>query len=471
MTQLNIRSAELARSIPVDPALVSRWRTGRRVPKDEDTVGGVASFLNESAKTEREKAKLGDLLADYEEKRLNTAEKIALWLFDGRGLPVPSTEWQPQPAGVCFPGADGFLTALSMLEYAVRRSASESALVVYVSTERLNLILNGRTDGMWERLYALNRGPVPVILERTPDAERLSMVLAALLGHIQSGRLLLSSIPTGNRQFYYNLTVLAKGVGMVIAMEPPVSGGESVSLFVDMPSFVRGVGAKLSELNESAKPMFKLLRDTAAERSMFKKCFQGEVPVSAMFGTVNLLYADPDGYRELLKANGVPYESRRWRISEFSAVRRVFEEFLARGDYREMASLTALGSLSKKAHNTVPELMFINNETIEYPPVFLKSLFRGMLDFLHRFPGLDIALTRAERRAVVTRISQDSVLLLQNITDGVAVSLGSENWLVVNEYTRAFDAAWNSGDDIFGKHNVICALTRLYNKLEGNNEL
>ena len=53
---------------------------------------------------------------------------------------------------------------------------------------------------------------------------------------------------------------------------------------------------------------------------------------------------------------------------------------------------------------------------------------------------------------------------MQGIVDGDAVSLGSENWLVINEYVKDFDSGWNSGEDIFGKNNVIYALTRLLDK-------
>ena len=464
MSEFNIKSAELARRVPVDPALVSRWRTGNRVPRDEATISCIAGFLTDSAKTDKEISLLNRLTADYEGQSLDLAEKIALWFFDGRGLQAQPLAPQLQPAGACFPGVEGFLTAISMLENTVSQKVSRAELSVYVSTEHMNLILDKHISSIWDRLFILNKNPVPVVLEQNLDSERLSMILSALLPHIQSGRLLLYYIPSTHRQFCYNLTILAKGAGMVIAMEPPGFKDASVSMFVDLPSFVNGVGAVLSDISESAKPMLRLLRDPADERGFMRRCFEGSQAVLTRFGTVNLLYADPDGYKALLMANKVPYESRRWRIAEFSAMRESFEAFLSSGHYRELVSLMAIGRLTAESPNTVPDLRFIENDNIVFPPVFVENLIEGMIGFLKRFPHLEITLTRADRDTYVTRIKEDSLLLLQNIKDGGAVSLGSENWLVINEYAKAFNAGWNSGDDIFGKANVAYALTRLLGK-------
>ena len=464
MEELNIKSAELARKVPVDPALVSRWRTGARVPRDDDTISSIAVFVADSARTDREKSLIDSLVSGYEDEGLNAAEKIALWFFDGRSIQAAPAAPQSQPAGLCFPGADGFLAAVSMLEHAMSQRVSGTELTVYVSTEHMNLILDKRIGSVWDRLYGLNKNPVPVVLEQSLDSERLSMILSALLPYIQSGRLLLYYVPSTHRQFCYSLTVLAKGAGMVIAMEPPGVRDASVSMFVDLPSFVNGVGAKLSEISESAKPMLRLLRDSGDERSFLKKCFEGNQSVLTKFGTVNLLYADPDGYKALLMANKVPYESRRWRIAEFSAAREAFEGFLKTGHYRELVSYIALDRLAVESPNTVPDLRFIEKETVVFPDAFVENLILGMINYLKRFPLLEITLTRANRGADVTRIKEDSLLLLQNIAEGAAISLGSENWLVINEYSKDFEAGWNSGDDIFGKSNVIYALTRLLNK-------
>ncbi|MDR1130809.1 MAG: hypothetical protein LBL15_00125 [Oscillospiraceae bacterium] len=468
MTELNIRSAELARKIPVDPALVSRWRAGRRVPKDDDTISRIAGFVTQTARTDKERLFLNGLISDYEAEDLSTAGKIARWFFDGRNIQLPSAILQPQPAGICFPRTEGFLTAVAMLEYAARQRISRTEFMVCVSTEHMDLILDERIGVIWERLYRIHKRPVPVILEQDLDSGRLSMILSALLPYIQSGRLLLHHVPSTQRQFCYNLTIIAKGVGMVMAMEPPGARDASVSVFVDQPAFVGGVGERLAEITESAAPMIRRLHDPADERSFFKQCFRDDRPVLARFDTVNLLYAEPDSYKELLMANGVPYKLIQRRISEFSAMRSAFEGFLASGPYKEMASLMAIRRLTEESQNTVPDLRFIEKGTVIFPAAFVKSLIQSMTDFLTRFPMLEMTLTRGDRGAYVMRIKEDSLLFLQNISDGKTVSLGSENWLVINAYTRDFYAKWNAGNEIFGRSNVIYTLNRLIKGLEGS---
>ncbi len=101
MGELQLTSAGLARKIPVDPALVSRWRTGRRIPKDGDTITRITTAVLESARTEQEKALLQTLISNYEEEGLSTAEKISRWFFDGSGIQTPPVMRPSQPAGVC----------------------------------------------------------------------------------------------------------------------------------------------------------------------------------------------------------------------------------------------------------------------------------------------------------------------------------------------------------------------------------
>jgi hypothetical protein len=65
-----------------------------------------------------------------------------------------------------------------------------------------------------------------------------------------------------------------------------------------------------------------------------------------------------------------------------------------------------------------------------------KNLIQGIMDFMFSFSRLEITLTRESRDVTVTRIKEDSLMLLQSVSNGQTVSFGSENWRVINEYVR-----------------------------------
>ena len=468
MSALGVRSSALSKRMLADPATVSRWRSGAR-PFSQDKGEGnrLAECLMSFVRSERQQKWLANALADYEEQGLATAEKLALWLFDGREMRSCASE-PAQAAGVCFPGVNGFLTAVGMLEHAVQSRIVTPPLTVYIASEKAELLLDAKISrSLWQRLYDICHEPVRVILEQSGDADRLGGLLSSFMPYIRAGRIILNCVPGVERYFFYNLTVLARGAGMVVALEPPAGKGEPVSLFLEDAAFVSGTASVLSSLGEASIPVLKLVRDAGEELRLTRSCYDSAAVLSTRFGCINPLYADEESYGELLKANQLSYETRKYRMRRFIEMRQAFERFLESGRYRTIVSLAAIEELMRDQAISMPDLSFSEESGIVAPASFAAGLLRGMMNFLNRYPNLELLLVTDQ--AVVPELlflKEDSFLLLKS-SEADRTCAYSDNWILLHEYEKQFESLWRSGKGVFGKANVLYTLSRKLQKMEG----
>lgn len=470
MTALGMRSSDLSRRLPADPATVSRWRSGQRsFSREEADIARLAECFVSFARSEKQQAWLKRALDGYKDMGLDTAGKLALWFFDGKAgcdeLPLPQ-----QAAGVCFPGADGFLTALAMLEHAAEQHADAHPVTVYIASEQSQLVFDGLINrSLWGRLFALGGAPARVIVEQSRDAQRLEALLSVFAAHIQAGLIALECLPGVERYLFYSLTVHVRGVGLIMAMEPPLGRGESVSLFLEEGPFVQGTAAMLASVGQMSVPLLKLTKDAGDEYGLTKSCYSAGADLRTRFGSVNPLYASEECYRALMISSGLSYEARKYRLRRFGEMRQAFEQFLARGRYRGIVSLSAIDLLALGRADAVADLAFAENRDATALARFSASLVRGMIDFLERYKNLELMLITDEAAdANVVRLKEDRFLLLQGALGGKPVTMYSDNWLVVNEYDKQLDRVWKSGRGVFGRSNVLYVLSRKLKKMEEN---
>jgi hypothetical protein len=87
MTTLNVSNSRLARSLSVDPSLVSRWRTGARQPSQKnDYIKDISTYFTAYAKMDFQKAALYEIMGLDINKSRNSLyplqELLYTWLAD-----------------------------------------------------------------------------------------------------------------------------------------------------------------------------------------------------------------------------------------------------------------------------------------------------------------------------------------------------------------------------------------------------
>ncbi len=91
MSVLSVSNSALAKALSVDPSLISRWRSGSRIPaKDSGYIEMIASYLVEHAKMEHQKLAICEITGCVPEalEKEELKELVKRWLLDA---PIPDT--------------------------------------------------------------------------------------------------------------------------------------------------------------------------------------------------------------------------------------------------------------------------------------------------------------------------------------------------------------------------------------------
>jgi hypothetical protein len=465
-----VSDREIGAAAGASDSLVCRWRNGERAldrHRDEGRLRRLAGFFARRAiQTGQERILAQALsLSEADVKADGAKRDFALihFLFsEGGGLPgaKPKPSENEPLAQEPFFGLPGLLAALRLLESRVQ--GAEAAMSVYCSLEHSRLLRDPGSEKLWEALWRIGgENPVNLFFDRWTDAGQAMKTLRRLLPFMQSGRLRLHLIKSSQKLFYSNASFYADGVGVVVAAEPVSGFGESVSMLVDSPDYVQGMGSVLARFGANSKRLEKHLggRGTKEEAAHFSRLFDPSGDLRAIVDGASLLYLDSGAYMSLLKLNGVAGSQRAYRLERFSQGKRRFEAFLETGQVTEIYSLPSFDQIILTYELRTPDFSFYKG-AIKVNKYILTSLLAGIIEYFERRQNLSIFLHRSglPNPDFSCRQKGDSFVLLHYFGGGQAHAAWSDAWLLVYEYIRQFNDLLEDGDLITAREAVLAAL-------------
>ena len=496
MRECKITSARLARDVMVDPATISRWLTGKRVPlstiEDAGTAdpAAIIAFCTESGDTVVR-------LAEYFALKNRSPEKRA-WLCKSTGIdealeseafvvalarwftsdePVYKEEYQmPDNAvGAVYMGFDGLRKTISMLSDATGKDGG-GQIYVYVASEQSNMLLDDRMREIWERLYEISGKPLLLVMEQGIDYERIFGISKSLLPYMLAGIMEAYYIPSAEKIFCYNLAFLSEAAGIVLTIETP--GGDpdtSLSVFASSNPFVGKLKGVLSQSGGNAKPIFRFLRAQSEVYARQNAFFETKGEIYSLFGLTNVLYADTEAFKNLLMENGESYEARRYYIKSFEKHKARFEECLRTERVYEICFLPEIQEMIRTGMAGLTELAFLEG-TVRIPRAFIRSLLSGMVNALEKYENLDVMLlTTTEELEMwldgdangdVLKIKDNLYLLYQTQKEDRTLYAYSDNCPLVSALSRQFHTERQTAQGIRGRGNVISYLNDKLKMLE-----
>ena len=472
---LRVTDSEIGAAVHESASLVCRWRSGQRSVdriRGGDSLVRLADFFAKQACQRGQAHLLARALSVDEAEMLKLSAEYRSAFIDfmysaspvpGRADPVESgqkTEKGSNLGQACFIGMDGLLASLDLLEK--RLQGASAGITVYLSLEHSRILRETSAAVLWERLWRLSgETPIRLIFDNWADADEAMKTLRGLLPFMQNGRLQLYLIKSTQKFFYSNISFYADGVGMVITAEPAGGLGDSVSMFVESPDYIKGMGGVFTRFDKNIKPVEKHLSmaTTKDEAIYFARLFERGGDIRAVVDGMSLIYMDSEHYMKLLKINSVTGSQRAYRLDRFLSDKRQFEAFLEEGRVIEIFSLPALDNIIKSHKLKTPDFSFLTGP-VRADRDILRSLIGGMLDCLKRSGNLSMYLTRrAQPHSDFTfRLKADSFVLLHSYEKDVPHAVWSDTWLLVYEYIRQFDESIGDGDLITTKDAVLAAL-------------
>lgn len=377
MTATGLSNSTLARALSLDPSLISRWRTGTRVPsQNSPRIEALAQYFASLAKTDYRKAALCGVLGVPPEKsplldKAALAEMLYAWLSSGAapdpalidGLmgrleaacavprsPAPfhpaPTETEPVPPGgtAVFYGTEGKRSAARKFLCSVLAQNRPATSFLY-SEESMNWMTG---DGeflqkLFSLLYeVLARGHLIKIVHVLNRG--LSELLAAIefwLPLYLTGRIEPYYCPR-YRDHYFRRTVFAAPGAAVVSCALAGHEDLAVTHFCTDPKtadfLTREFGAFLNSMCRPLVRIFTGSRPPGLEEFLaefYEK--PGDYIYTA--GQLSPLTMPEEVFSSLLERSGLAGDSKEKTFSEWHRKRKAFFKGLERGSFIEISSL------------------------------------------------------------------------------------------------------------------------------------
>jgi len=466
-----VTDGEIGAASHESASLVCRWRSGERSLdryKGEYPLTCMAEFFAKRAVQVGNTHLLANVLSVDEG---NIVRKDGIFrsafidfLYDANPPPgadrIDITDNDALSKQTCFLGVDGILAALSLLKE--RLQGVPAAITAYLSLEHSRILRDSSAVKLWETLWTLSGGnPIRLVFDKWADANEAMKTLRELLPFMQNGRLQLHLIKSTQKFFYSNMTLYADDVGMVVIAEPVGGLGNNVSMFVESPEYIKGMGSVFARFDKNSKPIEKHLNMAATkdEAVCFSRLFEPDGDIKTAIDGASLLYMDAEAYLRLLKLSGIAGSQRAYRLDRFIKDKLQFEAFLEDCSFTEIYSLPTLDRMIASMMIKTPDFSFCSG-VVKADGEILKSIFTGMMDYLERYNSLSIYLTRSglPHPDFSCRLKDDRFALLHSYKDGVPHAVWSDTWLLVYEYIRQYEEALLDGDLITTKDAVLSAL-------------
>jgi len=467
----NVKDREIGAAVNVSDALVCRWRNGERTlvrVRDENVLNNLAGFFAGCARqTEKvhilaQALELGD--SDITEKNEDYRNAFICFLFDENPIQYTqetgSSQGAPNMRRECYTGKEGLLNSLALLENRLQGNAAD--ITVYLSLEHTRSVLEDSADKIWDMLWRMGGGnPVRLVLDNWTDAGEASKTLRGLLPFMQTGRIRFCLVKSTQKFFFSNISFYAAGVGIVVTADPVGGFGGSVSMLVESPDYLKGMGSVYARFDKIIKNVEKHLSPavTKDEAAYYGQLFDPGSDIKTVMDGADLLYMDVDAYLRLLKLNGVAGSQRAYRLDRFIKDKLRFEELLASNRVTEIFSLPTFDRMISSRKIITPDFSF-HAGAIKADKDVLSSLFAGMLDYLARYENLSVYINRQKLPYddFSCRLKGDSFVLLHSYGDGAPHAVWSDTWLLVYEYMRQFDEILQGSDLITTRNAVKSAL-------------
>jgi len=460
----NTTNSRLAKAIAVDASLISRWRSGSRVPaNDSPHIPSIAVYFSEQAKMDYQKAALYEVMkAPYNARNMegSLAEMLMRWLSD-------SQAHQQQ-------GVNAFLDKLGLFtrqkqNLTVFPSSGSAASGTPLQGE-VYYGIRGKQDGVLHFLHtvAAQSKPVELLLYSDESMEWLSkdrafyMQWGALLTEIIRKGSRIKIIHTVDRDVTEMLAAIDRWLPLYMtgAIEPYYYPKHREHIFRRTLFIAPGIAAMTSAtLNgcESLAPNYysedKTLIQAMAEEfhAYLALCrplmqiftaqnflsltalvteFEAQPGDSIyMSNTLSSVTMPPEFLTELLKKNGIPSETIAQAAAIQSERHQTFLAYIKDNLYREIIRLPSAGEIIED-----PPLIeisgFIQGQTLKYTPEDFAGHLRHILRLLNTYsnyafyigdrgiPQKHVFLAaKDETGAIVGKIDQASTVFAFNQPD------------------------------------------------------
>jgi transcriptional regulator with XRE-family HTH domain len=452
LKQIKISNAALAKTLGIDPSLVSRWTTGGRLLRyASDMTDRLARYLLDRILYEKGEIWLSNHIElDRNADLLNS---LKIWIsFDGKsaGKSLGVIYRYSTPA---FEDMNRVRTGVAdikiYLDRMLAKTPKDACLEIHLSNEDAGLLTYEAVSQAL--IAAMNDKGLRIRLVVTLSGNTLaaSSLLSRYIQPIIEGSLDISVVHGITQSVTNQTTFIFEEKGVLIVCETPKNFAPPVGMPSEDPSFITECRKSFKRALNYSQPLFQRYYDYHIRNII--EILYGEFAtpgnLDIIKDSVNPMYMTTDAYDRYLRTLGHTDEQLEWISAEFARFKTAMDENL-RGEtvFREIVPLERLTQIVEDGYCRMPALYFMATGIAKLDAEGCLSVIEGYADYLtnaQNFKMLIVEDVPELNENNCWHLKLYSHMLINRWSSGVNIMLYSGQLMLTHELQKAFDNIWN----------------------------
>lgn len=488
LEQLEIQNRALANAIPIDPAMITRWKKngfGRRHLRQN--VQDVAEYIARLPLSPEKRSWLSARLS-LPKNQVPTAAQIALWLAPeiryGLTWPEQAQSDQSKPPLIdsfhqvieenrkentlsqqhtVLAGMDG---VAGLLELELENVPVESRPQLFLSSEMLECAIHPQMLAVLRSFCERKRLHCEMLLQSANNSERIGQLISTYLPLMVCGLLELNVMHGIPAAITGEMKVILPGCSAVLISE--VAGGDHsvMASVVREPSIVEAMSQSFRKSLPYARPMLKVYDDSFARNII--EIFYSEYGVRGHLDVIkcgmNPMYLTVPQYGKILAKMGNQEENYRWRYQEFDRFKQGIGQMMQDSRNREILCLPKLREIAQTGCCRMPSMYFFGAGVWTLDAEDCVNLFDGYIHDLNTYEAFQVVLLDDESLFMNNscwHIKNNRHIMIHSWDIDHPIMVYSEEMLLIDEFQKHFDGLWNKISAGTTKKETIDKLTQL----------
>lgn len=475
MTQLSITSAQLAKTLNVDPSLISRWlRDGCGARKASQHALAIGEYVASRRLSPENRAWLCAALARVEGSGVSP-ERIALWLYPRADLPAPqpSTDSEGdfsnllvlksfrdavavrEPAASMPPSEPaaslsvcrGSMEIAALLHRELFNAKNELPINLFLTSEAIESAVDAQIISVIHKLTVEKRLNVRVLVQSANNSAMSSRLVGAYMPLLVLGRLSLSIVQGTPQTFTASMNIIIPGRSAIIVTEAVQKSSPAFATIIREPELLSNMMDNFESTLRFARPLMTAYDDSFA-RNIIEAFFEeygrpGSLDVIKC--GLNPMYMSVAQYGKVIEKFGHRDEQYRWRLAEFTRFKAAMDDVLATSRFREVLSLPKLRRIALEGRCRMPSMYFMDAGVWYLDAADCVDMLSGYIRYLETCPSFQLLLVEDESlfsENSCWHIKSNKHVMIHSWNVDHPIMVYSDQLLLIDEFQRHFDHIW-----------------------------
>lgn len=491
MTQLKISNVQLAKTLNVDPSLVSRWlKYGCGKRRGADHAMAIEEFVLRRNLSPENKAWLSSEIGKplFTGTTTVSTGSIANWLYPSDAYSeyiavdndfpnlllvdsfhssveinsVQETTVQNQVFAAC----EGTDRIAALLQDELNGADPGAVIYIYLSSESSAAAVDKNILSVLSVATGRLKLSVHMLVETSNNSSMASRLISAYMPLLVQGQLSISVIQGTPQTFTISMNIVIPGCAAVIVTEAVQRHATAVGTVIHNRDIVKDMAESFENSSRYARPMMTAYNDSFA-RNIIEIFFEEYgVPGSldVIKSGMNPMYVTPEQYARILHEYGHPEDQFIWRYNEFVRFKAAMDEALKASRFREVLSLTKLRKIAETGRCRMPSMYFMEAGTTYLDAEDCINIFDGYIHYLETIPDFHVVLLEDEQLFVSNscwHIKNNKHIMIHSWNIEEPMMVYSDQLMLIDEFQRHFDSLWVQADGAGSRQHVIKELTVL----------